>query len=149
MFNDNLRFRYKQNKRVSQQGILPTAVKQRNLGDVVSKTVLSVNATTIPNNDRVVLDVTLDAKEGTGLLAEVFVSVYVGSVATSNSLLDAGSNVDYNNWIIVGPHYNWRRWDSTTDQTTVSLVTHNNTGSSQDVIFRIQAKYVSNNPNAV
>jgi len=140
-----------QSARLSQRGILPTAIKTRNLGNIIISrpSDLIGDATsysfTFGNGDQAVITATLETENNTKLLAILDSSLYVTSVADSNQL-PSGSGVDETQYQIIGPWYDWGSTDN--KNVKVKLYVLNISAGTVTVLGRSIWRYIANDPNA-
>lgn len=141
-------------QRVRQQNVLPTAVKSRNLGSIIFGSDVAIAQTTLGNGNQAVISWTLTQNDKFELIGLDYITVYVGSVATTN-ILPGGSAIDETQWQVIGPFYDWENWSETNNQNDtfagyqdfVTLYILNISAGSQDLIIYNKWKYVSPREN--
>ncbi len=139
-----------QYNRANQRTIIPSGIKNRNLGNFAASTTLLATASTALNNgDQAVFTITTSHDFGFDLLAaEVYIAMYVGAVAGANEL-PGGSGIDESQWQVIGPYHSYSAWDGEKDSSTTRVYVRNiSAGASQTVTLRTVTKYLSNNENA-
>jgi hypothetical protein len=97
--------------RSNQRTIDPTGVKGRSMADVIWGSAIGLASTTMNNGDQIVVNYTLTQNSEYELIAENFVTVYIGSVASAN-ILPGGSGIDESQWQMIGPFQSFARWAS-------------------------------------
>jgi len=140
-----------QSVRITQRGIFPTAIKTRNLGNIIISrpSDLIGDATsysfTFGNGDQAVITATLETENNTKLLAILDSSLYVGSVTDANQL-PTGSAINETQYQIIGPWYDWGSTDN--KNVKVKLYVLNISAGTVTVLGRSIWRYIANDPNA-
>jgi len=96
-------------KRVSQRDVLPTAIKGRNISNVIFGAESSSASTTLGNGEQAVLSTSLSQNDKYELIGIPYIAIYIGTV-TDNNELPGGSAVDESQWQMIGPKYDYDAW---------------------------------------
>ena len=132
-------------KRASQRDVLPTAVKSRNLGNIVYGTDTSIASTSIGNGQEVYVTSSIAQNDEFELQGHVYLSMYVGTVAVAN-LLPGGSAIDESQWQIIGPHYEFYKWSDSNfarHREYVTIYVRNISAGTVTLTFYFKWHYVS------
>lgn len=138
--------------RISQRGMIPTAVKERQFfsGRLYSKTAVFTftDLLTLSNGEDENVTFTFSHSEEFDLLTpEIYVARYIGSVAAANQL-PGGSSVTESAWIWTAPEFDYGAWDGSRYVSAVTLYVRNvSAGASQTVSFLVQGKFIAASPN--
>jgi len=142
-------------RRIKPRDILPSAVKNRGLGNVINLFDTQEATTTLNNGDDAVLSLTIVNQRDAAMIAEPEFSLWEGSISSAN-LLPGGSNIDESQWQIIGP---WNEWTegaviglsgafdvAIPEDTVVSKIYIRNisAGASTDAIARVRVRYLTN-----
>lgn len=134
-------------KRISQKDILPNAIKNRLLGDIVGITNTASGTTTLNNGQDTTFTATVSNTQGAVIMAVADCSLYQTSVAAAQELPSGGS-VDESQFYFaqLGPN----NWNSTDNKNGVSKVYIRNisAGAATDVLIRIQYRTITNVPSS-
>lgn len=130
------------NMRVSQTGILPTAIKIRTLGDVIILGSLVSGSATLSNGDETTFSFTVASVDGARNLCIPDVALYVGSVAAANQL-PSGSSITESQWEVIFMGNDWATTDNFNSIHKV-YVRNISAGASQSVLLRSQARVITN-----
>lgn len=136
-------------KRISQRDLLPSAIKNRGLGQKVINTTETQSASaTLSNGDQTMVSVTVVADLGATILSDIEITLWHGSVSILN-LLPGGSSVDESAWQIIGPRNEWSFSGGTTEVGNDFVVSRTyirniSAGASQTLNVRVRAKYITN-----
>jgi len=127
--------------RKGQRDILPFAIKTRSLGDVIRRTDQAEGSTTLANGEQVVFNIETISKAGVRVLALPDISIYIGTVTTTNQL-PGGSAIDESQWQVIGP---WQDLASTDGNNvrTIVYVRNINAGSSV-VTLQVKSRLITN-----
>jgi len=128
-------------KRVSQREILPQAIKTRNLGEVILMTDVGTITAVVSTGQQVVLTNTIISTVGARLLSMFEVSIYIGSVASTN-LLPGGSAIDHDDWQVILPAIDYASSDGLNVKNIV-YVRNIAAGANQNVIFYTRSRAVA------
>lgn len=131
--------------RLKSRELYPTAVKSRNLGNIIYGSDVGSAQTTLGNGEQAFIQFTLTQNSEYELSANNYLAIYIGSVATAN-LLPGGAGIDETQWQVIGPFYDYDEW---TDQSyakhieIVSLYVLNISAGAQTVLIRNKWRYIS------
>ena len=131
--------------RTSQRGLLPGAVKSRNLDSFVFGSIEDQATTVLGNNEQATVSFFISQSREYEEKGDLYVSVYVGSVAAAN-LLPGGSGVDESQWQVIGPYFDYSEWESAgfpAHEDYVTLYIRNISAGSQTLIINSKWKYIS------
>ena len=128
--------------RLKNKNLLPTIVKNRNLGNIVLLSSISIGTATLSNTDEVVFAVTTSAKNGQRIFCVPDISVYVGTVTAANQL-PGGSSITESDWQIVFMGNDLNTTDSFNTKTDV-YIRNISAGASQVVTIRTQSRVIVN-----
>lgn len=92
--------------RLSQRNILPTAVKNRGLGNVVKVSNNAEAKKTLSNNEDTIFTALLINNKDADMIGEPEFSLWETSIAAANLMPD-GSSIDMSQWQVMGP---WNEW---------------------------------------
>ena len=139
-------FVYKQNRRVAQTGIEPTAVQKQAIGDnLILNTTISTHEFNIDNGDTALITTTADSSLGS-IVGDLGLSTVYFETSTSTiaNLIPYGSSVLSSDYTIVGPTLLPNTFTAT-DGKNLVWYTHftNNTGSTQTVVAVTQLRYLT------
>lgn len=131
--------------RISQRDIIPGAVKGRNVSNIIYGTAEGQVQTTLGNNEQVTVNFDITQNDGFEEKGDLYVSIYVGSVAAAN-LLPGGSGIDESQWQIIGPYFDYAEWEAESfakHKDHVTLYIRNISAGSQTLIIKSKWKYLS------
>lgn len=131
--------------RLKSRQLLPTAVKSRNLSDIIFRGAAGTGSTTLNNGEDIVFTSTLSQNDEYQIIALPYISLYVGSIASAN-LLPGGSGVDESQWQVIPTLYNWDSWDLNEyplDKEYSSIYVRNISAGTQTVYIAVRHKYIS------
>jgi len=92
--------------RISQRELLPTAVKNRSLGNIIKITDVVEGSSTISNNEDLMFTTILTNNMSANIIGEPEWSLWQDSISAAN-LIPNGSGVDMSQYQIMGP---WNEW---------------------------------------
>src|SRR3990167_8292821 len=92
--------------RISQRGIMPTAVKSRSFGNVIKLQETVTLTTTMNNGDELIVDLLIINNQSANIIVEPEFSIYQDSVSAAN-LIPFGSAIAPAEYQIIGP---WNEW---------------------------------------
>lgn len=131
--------------RIKSRDILPTAVKSRNLSEVIFGSVPDEVQTTLANGEQVVITFSINQNRDYELLGNLYFTIYVGSVAVNNQL-PGGSSVNETQWQIIGPYFDYNEWEAAgfpEDKDFITIYILNISAGSSDLIIQSRWKYIS------
>jgi hypothetical protein len=135
-------------RRVRRRDLKSTSLGREAWGSSIAAiTNLAIGTTQLSNGEYDTFDITITQNEEYDLLVpEVYIAVYIGSVAANNLLFDGSTAVptgaDPSEWNVVGPFYNYQNWNKEKWQAVVSFsITNVSAGASTDVFVYTRAKY--------
>lgn len=128
--------------RTTQQGIIPSAVKLRNLSRVVLKTgTAATGAIPTINGQRTVLQITVTSSKGADLFVpEYYIGLYAGSVDNAHRIPGGSAIVD-TDWYVTGPMYDYNLWQQTRDTSVIIISIVNISGGATNLYFFGIGKY--------
>jgi len=130
-----------QQVRATQQTILPTAVKNRQFGNIVLMSGVKTGVATLNNNSQVVFTITTQTMDNQRILCVPDISVFIGSIDFDNQL-PGGASVDEADWDII---FMQNDYASTDNQNTKTIVfVQNISAGTQDVILVTQSRLIEN-----
>lgn len=136
------------NPRVNQQQLLPAAIKERLLGNIISGNPVSTEAgsgnastLTIPDASTGYVRNTLTDNFGRVLLAVPDISVYIGSISAATQWPSDSLSIGMGN-MPLHVRNDWGRTDNVNVVNEIAI--RNNTGSSQDVIVVLRWRIITN-----
>lgn len=135
----------KPQKRLGQRDLLPTAIKPRQFGEVIQRysTYAQASVTALPNGSTVTFTATLESVIGTKLImADIDRGTWIGSVSTANELGGVGSSIDLALYPTYGPYFSLTLTDGKNIKQVIAI--KNASGGNQDIISRIQSRYIIN-----
>jgi hypothetical protein len=131
--------------RITTREALPRNVKARNLGDVIFASETAQAQTTLSNGEQAVFTVNISQNTSYPLQGNIYIALYVGSVASAN-LLPGGASIDESQWQIIVRNSleDWENADTVLDKEYASVYVRNiSAGAAQVVILRTKWKYFS------
>lgn len=139
---ENPSFNLPPNRRIDQKGLLPTAIKNRLLGDIVLLSATASSSATISNGQQATFTITTASISNQRIMNVEDIALYVGSVADANQL-PGGSAIDESQWQVI---FMGNDWNSTDDNNVVNIVYVRNisAGASKDVLIRAQSRVIVN-----
>lgn len=139
--------RQDQRVRLQQKDILPTAIKNRNFGDVIRTlpndftTSITATATGVANGNQVVLYYTTESVHGNVVMSDPDISFYIGSVAADNQL-PGGASIDESQWQMIGP---FTDWGATDNKNSIKLIyIRNISAGTVDIIAKGRSRFIAN-----
>lgn len=140
-------------RRISQRDILPTSVKSRSLGQIVSVSDNLEASVTLNNGDDTIFTLLLINNRDADLIAEPEFSLWETSISSAN-LIPNGSSIDMSQYQILGP---WNEWseiviaDGSVDVAIPTLavasriyVRNISAGASTVIVVRARVRYITN-----
>lgn len=134
--------------RVSQQGILNTAIVPKFLSPVQDfATPVTLNVT-VPTGASAIFNYIINNGQQQLLLEDLAFQIYIGSVAPANMMPQSIGSANYP-YYSFHPLYNPVTLQSTahSDQSISTVQVRNNSGSSQNIFIEMYAKYIANQSN--
>ena len=131
--------------RVTSRELLPTAVKGRNISDIIFKGRRLTATAFLADNGQITLNVTFTHDKIYPLLGTPFISIYIGSIAEANQL-PGGSAIDESQWQIIGPQMYQERWETEGYPKHIDFSTmyiRSISSGNVTLIFVIDVKYLS------
>jgi len=131
--------------RLKNRNILPTAVKGRNLSDIIFKGERTTATSSIGTGGQLVLETVLTQNDTYSILAIPFISIYVTSITAANQL-PGGSSIDESQWQIIGPRMNQEDWESALyprHKEYATVYVRDISAGTVDLIFVVDWKYLS------
>ncbi|HEC65691.1 MAG TPA: hypothetical protein ENI23_10370 [bacterium] len=139
--------------RISQRDLLPTAVKNRGLGDIVKITDNAEASAVLNNGDDTVFTLILINNKDASLIAEPEFSLWKDSISSAN-LIPNGSAIDMSEFQIMGPWNEWTEVLLTGGSISVPVPTlavvsriyirNISAGASTTIIARARDRYITN-----
>ena len=140
--------------RIKQRDILPTAVKNRSLGNVIKLQSTGSASSTLNNGDSAILDILIINNRNANIIVEPEISLYQTSVAEAN-LIPFGASITASEFQIIGP---WNEWtgvegftDIAADEAIPSYATlthiyirNISAGASTVILARVRDRYITN-----
>ncbi len=127
------------NRRIGQTGIMPTAVKNRQFGEIIQLGALISSTVTLSNGDQTTFTITTTPQTyNNRILALPDITLYVGSVADNNRL-PGGSAVTASQWQIIFLGNDYLSNDGY-DIVTKVFVRNISAGASKDVILNAKRR---------
>lgn len=126
-------------RRVGQRSIMPQSVSVRAFSDVIKLSLTASGSTTLGNGEQVLFTNSLTQEQDARLMSIVDMSLYVGSLATSNQL-PGGSSIDESDWQVIGPWYDFASSDGRNIK--VLLYVRNISAGSSTLLLRTQHRYI-------
>jgi hypothetical protein len=125
------------------------AVGAETLGDIIQRTITATGHTQLDNGEYDTFDITLTQENEEPLaVPEVYIAIYIGSVASANLLFDgstaAPGSADPTAFNVIGPFYNWDEWNKEKWQTKVTFtITNVSNGANTDIYVYTQSKIIT------
>lgn len=96
-----------QRNRISQQDLLPNAVKTRLLGDIVQRTATASGSQSLNNGDQVVFTITSTNDPSARIFGVQDLALYQTNDGNGSWQLPGGGSVDESQWQVIGPWNDW------------------------------------------
>jgi hypothetical protein len=138
-------------RRIGSRTLLPGAVKARNISETIFGSEKAVTTTSIGNGNQAVYSISLTQNKGFELLGIPYITLYVGSIADTNTL-PGGASIDESQWQIIGPFFDEEEWEDNEfadHKEFARLYVRNISAGTVDLISVIKWRYFSPQEGAV
>lgn len=131
--------------RLRNRDILPTAVKSRNLDNIIFGSIPDETTFSIGNGSQVAISFAITQSGLYEMKGDLYFAIYIGSVADANQL-PGGSGIDETDWQIIGPYFDYNDWEDAgfpKHKDFITLYMLNISAGTVDVIIQSRWKYIS------
>jgi len=130
-------------ERVGQAGLMPAAVKNRNIGQDILLSNSGLGSAVLNNGGEALFTSTLSTTNNDRVMAVYDITLYLASVAAGNEMPSFGGTVDMSQWQVVG---GWNDWGATNNLNVKNrlYVRNISAGAAQTVIYYSQARVLVN-----
>lgn len=141
------------NTRMGQQGVAPSAIRQRNFLQPIVETPQFSGQFTLPDpisaSNRAFISINTASQTQSSLLgAEIYFSIYQDAIDGAN-LIPGGSATTDTDYNIVGPFFDLFNWTGNLWETQWAVSFSNLTGGTHTFFYIGQVKYLSNAPGVI
>lgn len=136
-------------QRVRRRDLKSYAVSAETIGEIIQRTVVAIGSTQLDDGQYDTFDITLTQENEEPIAApEVYIAIYIGSVASANLLFDGSTanpgGADPTKFDVIGPFYNWDEWNKEKWQSKVSFtITNVSNGANTDIYVYTQSKIIT------
>lgn len=132
---------FDRNARISQRDLLPTAVQNRNFGQIISFSGVSSASTTLTSAQQVVFTVTTATKNNGTTLCVADLTLYMDTQDASHQI-PGGSSVDMSQWQVIFLGNDYRSSDGNNTKTLIYV--RNISAGSHTVTLVTQSRVIQN-----